>query len=65
MRTVAALRRAGASRAKTMGYWGMPADQRVIDFSGTAFWAVREDGKLLLNWVERSSWELFQRLNTK
>jgi hypothetical protein len=23
---------------------------------------VREDGKLLHNWVERSSWELFQRL---
>jgi hypothetical protein len=48
-----------------MGYWGMPADQRVIDFTGTAIWAVREDGKLLRNWVERSSSELFQRLNTK
>jgi hypothetical protein len=31
--------------------------------TGTAVWAVREDGKLLHNWVERSSWELFQRLN--
>jgi hypothetical protein len=33
----------------------MPADQRPIDFTGTAVWAVREDGKLLHNWVERSS----------
>jgi hypothetical protein len=41
------------------------ADQRVIDFTGTAIWAVREDGKLLRNWVERSPWELFQRLNPK
>jgi hypothetical protein len=43
----------------------MPADQRPIDFTGTAVWAVREDGKLLRNWVERSSWELFQDLNAK
>jgi hypothetical protein len=28
-------------------------------------WAVREDGKLLHDWVERSSWELFQRLSEK
>jgi hypothetical protein len=50
---------------KNNGVLGMPADQRPIDFTGTAIWAVREDGKLLRNWVERSSWELFQRLNTK
>jgi hypothetical protein len=30
--------------------------------TGTAVWAVREDGKLLTNWVERASWELSQRL---
>ena len=24
--------------------------------TGTAVWAVREDGKLLTNWVERASW---------
>jgi hypothetical protein len=40
---------------KNNGVLGMPADQRVIDFTGTAIWAVREDGKLLRNWVERSS----------
>jgi hypothetical protein len=49
---------------KNNGVLGMPADQRPIDFTGTAIWAVREDGKLLHNWVERSWWELFQRLNT-
>jgi hypothetical protein len=50
---------------KNNGILGMLADQRPIDFTGTAVWAVREDGKLLHNWVERSSCELFQRLNTK
>ncbi|WP_218825574.1 ester cyclase [Streptosporangium subroseum] len=44
------------------GVLGTAADQRPIAFTGTAVWAVREDGKLLHNWVERASWELFQRL---
>ena len=35
---------------------------RTIAMTGTAVWAVREDGKLLTNWVERASWELYQRL---
>ena len=30
--------------------------------TGTAVWAVREDGKLLTNWVERASWEQFSAL---
>jgi ketosteroid isomerase-like protein len=47
---------------KNNGMRGTSADQRPITFAGTAVWAVREDGKLLHNWVERSSWELFQRL---
>jgi hypothetical protein len=50
---------------KNNGMLGTVADQRPIAFTGTAVWAVREDGKLLHNWVERSSWELFQRLNEK
>jgi hypothetical protein len=50
---------------KNNGVLGTRADQRPIAFTGTAVWAVREDGKLLHNWVERSSWELFQRLNSK
>lgn len=50
---------------KNNGVLGTAADQRPIAFTGTAIWAVREDGKLLHNWVERSAWELFQRLNER
>ncbi len=39
------------------GILGTERDQREITFTGTAVWAVREDGKLLTNWVERSSVE--------
>jgi hypothetical protein len=48
---------------KNNGVLGTEPDQRPITFTGTAVWAVREDGKLLHNWVERSSWELFQQLS--
>ena len=44
------------------GMFGLPPDGRPIEFTGTAVWAVRADGKLLHNWVERSAWELYQRL---
>jgi steroid delta-isomerase-like uncharacterized protein len=44
------------------GILGTPADKRDIAMTGTAVLAVREDGKLLTNWVERSSWELHRRL---
>ncbi|HZA12481.1 ester cyclase [Mycobacterium sp.] len=47
---------------KNNGILGTPPDQQDIEFTGTAIWAVREDGKLLCNWVERSAWELFGRL---
>jgi steroid delta-isomerase-like uncharacterized protein len=47
---------------KNNGLLGTPADQRPISFTGTAFWAVDRDGKLYHNWVERSSYELFQQL---
>lgn len=47
---------------KNNGILGIPADQQPISFTGTAVWAVREDGKLSHNWVERSSFELFQQL---
>jgi hypothetical protein len=30
--------------------------------TGAAVWAVRDDGKLITNWIERSSWELHGRL---
>ncbi|WP_433274600.1 ester cyclase [Pseudonocardia xinjiangensis] len=41
---------------KNNGALGPTPDQRDIALTGTAVWAVREDGKLLTNWVERSSW---------
>ncbi|MFI8215780.1 ester cyclase [Streptomyces sp. NPDC085932] len=44
------------------GVLGTEPDGQPISFTGTAVWAVREDGKLLHNWVERSSWELYQHL---
>ena len=47
---------------KNNGILGTPADQQPISFTGTAVWAVREDGKLCHNWVERSAFELFQQL---
>jgi peroxiredoxin len=40
---------------KNNGLLGTPPDQQPISFTGTAVWAVREDGKLCHNWVERSS----------
>jgi SnoaL-like polyketide cyclase len=48
---------------KNNGLLGTPADQRPVSFSGTAVWAVGADGKLYHNWVERSSYEMFQQLS--
>jgi hypothetical protein len=50
-------------RGKNNGFLGFPPDQREIAFTGTAIWAVREDGKLVHNWVERASWEVYQLLS--
>jgi SnoaL-like domain len=44
------------------GILGTAADQQPISFTGTAVWAVREDGELCHNWVEHSSFERFQQL---
>ncbi|WP_159671357.1 ester cyclase [Streptomyces mexicanus] len=44
------------------GVMGTEPDGRPISFTGTAVWAGREDGKLLHNWGERASWELYRRL---
>jgi steroid delta-isomerase-like uncharacterized protein len=44
------------------GMFGLPADQREISFTGTAVWQVREDGKLMHNWVERAGWEAYSAL---
>ncbi|WP_395408486.1 ester cyclase [Pseudoduganella sp. UC29_106] len=44
------------------GVFGLAPDQREVRFTGTAVWQVREDGKLVHNWVERASWEAYQTL---
>lgn len=44
------------------GMFGLPADQHEISFTGTAIWQVRDDGKLMHNWVERASWEAYNDL---
>jgi SnoaL-like domain len=49
-------------RGKNNGMLGTKPDQRDIHFTGTAVWAVRHDGVLLHNWVERSAWELYLAL---
>lgn len=43
------------------GVFGLPADNRPIEFTGVAIWEIR-DSKLAHNWVERSSLELVRRL---
>jgi predicted ester cyclase len=49
-------------RGKNNGILGTKPDQRDVSFTGTAVFAVRDDGVLLHNWVERSAWELYQAL---
>ncbi len=43
------------------GMLGSPADDQPVEFTGIAIWEVR-DGKLAHNWVERSAFELLQKL---
>jgi steroid delta-isomerase-like uncharacterized protein len=45
------------------GFAGTTPDQQPIALTGTAVWAVREDGKLQSNHVERAALEQLQRLN--
>ena len=48
---------------KNNGFAGTAPDQQDIEMTGTAVWAVREDGKLLSNHVERAALEQLQRLS--
>ena len=48
---------------KNNGFAGSTPDQQEIEMTGTAVWAVREDGKLLSNHVERAALEQAQRLS--
>ena len=45
------------------GFAGTAPDQQEIRMTGTAVWAVREDGKLLSNHVERAALEQYRRLS--
>ena len=49
------------ARGRNGGMLGTEADDRELEFTGIAVWEVR-DGKLSHNWVERSAWELYKRL---
>ncbi|HYE67519.1 MAG TPA: nuclear transport factor 2 family protein [Anaerovoracaceae bacterium] len=44
------------------GILGSVKDQSPISFTGTAVWALNEEGKLLHNWVERSTLALAKAL---
>jgi len=44
------------------GILGTHSDQQPFLMIGTAIFAVREDGLLQHNWVERNAWELYGRL---
>ena len=46
---------------RNRGMFGTSADDRAVEFTGIAIWEVR-DGKLAHNWVERSAYELAQKL---
>ncbi|WP_370896240.1 ester cyclase [Chryseobacterium gossypii] len=42
------------------GILGLTPNKEPIEFTGTAIWLIR-DGKLAHNWVERNSFEVYQR----
>lgn len=44
------------------GILGLSPNMKPIEFLGTAVWQIR-NGKLAHNWVERNSFEVFQRHN--
>ena len=43
------------------GMFGLPPDHRPIEFTGISIWQVR-DGRLAAQWIERSAFELYQKL---
>lgn len=49
------------TRGINNGLLGLPPDQRPVAFTGIAIWRV-EGGRLAECWVERSAFELYQRL---
>ncbi|EZP50014.1 ester cyclase [Sphingomonas sp. RIT328] len=51
------------TRGFNNGMFGLPADQRPVEFSGIAIWRV-EGRRLAECWVERSALELHERLKS-
>ncbi len=49
------------TRGENQGMFGLPADGRPVAFTGIAIWRV-EGERLAECWVERSAFELFDRL---
>lgn len=48
---------------KNNGMFGLPADGQPIEFTGISIWHVR-NGKLASHFLERSAFELYQRLRS-
>ncbi|HEX4253012.1 MAG TPA: nuclear transport factor 2 family protein [Pseudonocardia sp.] len=46
------------------GYAGTEPDGQPVHMTGTAVWAVRADGRLEHNWVERNALEVYLRLSS-
>ncbi|WP_220040007.1 ester cyclase [Nonomuraea aridisoli] len=44
------------------GAFGTEPDGQPVEMTGTAVWAVRDDGKLLSNQVERNAFEVYRKL---
>lgn len=57
-RTVSRLRLTGGNK----GMMGLPPDGRPFTLTVTSILALREDGKILHNWVERNAWEVYSAL---
>ena len=49
------------TRGVNNGMFGLPAGKEAVEFSGIAIWRV-EHGRLAECWVERSAFELFNKL---
>jgi hypothetical protein len=47
------------------GAFGTKPDGKPIEITGIAVWAVREDGMLLSNQVERNAFEVYQQLTAE
>ncbi len=50
-------------RGRNGGLFGLPADDRPVEFTGIAIWRVEHD-RLAECWVERAGFEAYQRLTS-